>query len=148
MSIQDSSHRREQRARPATRRQPALRRGVAAVALWLVTTAGLSAAPLTLTALPSRLELSDATPSVAMTVHNDSKAAVIVRLQPMVWVSDPVIDHFEPTADVKSTPRVFALEPGATQQVRVDLIRSAGVESASKYQLSWQAVAAAAGPQS
>ena len=150
MTIQDSSHQASQRGRFARARriQPALRHGAAALALWLVSTAGVSAAPAALTTLPSRIELSDAMPSVAMTVHNDGTAAMIVRLQPMVWVTDPVIDHYAPTADVQSTPPVFTLEPGATQQVRVDLVRPSGMEYATKYQLTWQAVAAAAGPRS
>ena len=151
MTIQHSSHAtnpREHAAVRARRLQPALRHGVAALALWLVSTAMSCAAPLSLSALPSRIELSDRTPSVDVTMHNDGNAVIIVRLQPMVWVSDPVIDHYAPTADVQTTPPVFALQPGATQQVHVDLLRPAGAGRGATYQLSWQAAAGGADPRS
>ena len=151
MMLPDSSHasnRHEPRAVCTRRPQPALRCSLAAAALWLVSTTCASAAPAALTALPAQIELSDAMPSVAMKVHNDGNAVMIVRLQPMAWVTDPVIDHYAPTADVQSTPPVFTLAPGATQQVRIDLVRPSGADYATKYQLTWQAVSAAAEPRS
>src|SRR5512140_3166000 len=81
-------------------------RGLAAIILGLLCTGVLWAAPLSV--LPARVELSDATPSVQLTVRNDGARTMVVQMEAMVRARGAVAFAHEATGDVQAATRTDA----------------------------------------
>jgi len=102
--------------------------------------------PTPLSMSPARIDLSEKTPTVMVTVHNDDlRSAMLVRMQPMMWTQDGIAPHYELTPDVVAVPATFVVPAGATQTVEVDLLSAANLASGRNFQLFWQAQAEPAG---
>ena len=70
---------------------------------------------------PVRVSLSANQRIVALTVRNNGSAPLQVQAQPMRWLVQGEADQYETTDQLLVSPPLFALEPGATQIVRVGL---------------------------
>lgn len=70
---------------------------------------------------PVRVSLAASQRVIALTVRNNGSAPVRVQAQPMRWSAQGEADHYETTDQLLVSPPLFALEPGATQIVRVGL---------------------------
>ncbi len=70
---------------------------------------------------PVRVNLGADQRVVSLTVRNNGSAAVRVQAQPMRWLVQGEADQYETTDQLLVSPPLFALEPGATQIVRVGL---------------------------
>lgn len=70
---------------------------------------------------PVRVNLSADQRIVALTVRNNGSAPVRVQAQPMAWLVQGELDQYQATDQLLVSPPLFALEPGATQIVRVGL---------------------------
>lgn len=70
---------------------------------------------------PVRVHLGADQRVVALTVRNNGSAAVRVQAQPMRWSAQGEADQYDATDQLLVSPPLFALEPGATQIVRVGL---------------------------
>ena len=102
------------------------------------TQASLPPAPLSIA--PARIELSARTPTVVVTVHNDdTRRAMVVFLQPMIWTEDGIAPHYALTSDVIAKPATLTVAPGTTQAVQVELQSTAVNLSGQDFQLFWQA---------
>lgn len=153
----DANRNKERSAGRARRRGCLLGRAAAGLALAVVSLcaqgetqtilqgqASLRPAPLSMS--PARIELSGNAPTVMVTVHNDdTRSAMFVRMQPMMWTRDGIAPHYELTPDVVAQPATFVVAAGATQTVEVNLLSSANLLSGSDFKLFWQAQAEPAG---
>jgi fimbrial chaperone protein len=73
---------------------------------------------------PIRVELSSAQRSVALTVRNDGDQPTVVQAQLVAWSQVDNDDRLEPTTDVLASPPIFTVAPGASQVVRIALLRA------------------------
>jgi len=84
---------------------------------------------------PIRLYLSDATPSVAMTLENNGARASVVQMQLLAWETDGEQDSYLPTGELVASPPIATLQPGETQIVRVGLTRDVDPQRELAYRL-------------
>lgn len=131
---------------------PALGQRLAGIALCLVSLCAQGATdssnipaqvlvpPAPVSVYPARIELNARTPTVAVTVHNDnSRRAMVVVLQPMVWTEDGIAPHYALTSEVIAKPATFTVAPGTTQAVQVELQSTTVDLSGRDFELFWQA---------
>jgi fimbrial chaperone protein len=88
------------------------------------------------TVSPIRVDLSQARPSVALTVKNEvADEPLIVQLRTVAWSQDNGVDVHGPTTEVLATPPIFTVPPGGSQVVRIGLRRPPGPEREASYRL-------------
>jgi fimbrial chaperone protein len=90
----------------------------AVCAIGAASTSGAAAA--TFTVEPTQIFLSDRTPSVVMTLRNDSQETLRFELSVLKWHQSPTGEmQLEPTEDVVFFPALLTLGPGESRRVRV-----------------------------
>lgn len=72
---------------------------------------------------PVRVELSAQEKSAVIRVLNTGDETVTIQSQLLAWTQPDGIDQLIPTREVLVSPPIFKLKPGATQIVRVGLLR-------------------------
>lgn len=105
----------------------------AIAALLLLMAANIHAASFTVN--PVRIELSTAMPSAVLQVENTQPLPVTIQLSTMVWAQPAGKDELKPSRDIVATPQIFTLKPGATQIVRLGLLRKNDSEQEASYRL-------------
>jgi fimbrial chaperone protein len=73
---------------------------------------------------PIRIELSSAQRSVALTVRNDGDQPSVVQAQLVAWSQADNDDLLEQTTDILASPPIFTVAAGASQVVRIALLRA------------------------
>ncbi len=89
---------------------------------------------------PIRLVLSEATPTEAITVHNDGQAPTVVQVQALAWSQREGDDAYAATRDLIATPPIFTVSPVRPQTVRVGLRRKPDTVTELSYRLFFQEV--------
>jgi fimbrial chaperone protein len=89
---------------------------------------------------PLRLELSKATPNGALTIRNGGEKPVVLQVQPMAWSQAGGDELLDETREILATPAVFTLEPGASQLLRVAMLREVDPERELSYRVIVQEV--------
>lgn len=108
------------------------------VLAWLTFAALLWAANVhagSFTVNPVRIELSAATPSAVLQVENTQTLPVTIQLSTMAWSQPAGKDELKPSWDLLATPQIFTLKAGATQIVRIGLLRKFESEQEVSYRL-------------
>jgi fimbrial chaperone protein len=77
-----------------------------------------------LSVTPIRVELSSAQRSVALTVRNDGDQPTVVQAQLVAWSQVDNDDLLEQTTDILASPPIFTVAAGASQVVRIALLRA------------------------
>lgn len=97
---------------------------VAAACFWLLANLlPVSAKAGSFSVDPVRIELSPSAPTAVIHVQNTGSAPVTVQLSPMAWSQPDGKDRLLPTRELLATPQIFSLKPGATQLVRVGVLK-------------------------
>jgi fimbrial chaperone protein len=94
---------------------------------------------------PTRLDISSASRSAALTVRNQEREA-LVQAQVMLWEQVDGEDKLTPTRDLLVSPAVFTLGQDASQLVRVALRRAPDTTREQSYRLILQEVPQPANP--
>lgn len=94
----------------------------------------------TFTISPLRVDLSQATPTAALTVRNEEDAEVVIQVETLQWSQVDGQDALDPTRDLVASPLVFTLPPNGTQLVRVALRRTPDERRELSYRLVVQEV--------
>jgi fimbrial chaperone protein len=89
---------------------------------------------------PVRVELSSQQASDALSVLNNGGEPVVIQLQTVAWSQDRGRDVYQPSDDLVATPPIFTVQPGATQIVRVGLLRGVDETRELSYRLFLQEV--------
>lgn len=84
---------------------------------------------------PVRIVLSAATPSAVLQVENTQLLPVTIQLSTMAWAQPDGKDALRPSRDILATPQIFTLKPGATQIVRIGLLRKIDAEQEASYRV-------------
>jgi len=84
---------------------------------------------------PVRIQLSPSATSEVLHVTNSGKTDVTVQLHPMQWTQQEGEDQLKATHDLIVTPQIFNLKAGATQIIRIGLIKKIDSTSESAYRL-------------
>lgn len=72
---------------------------------------------------PVRVELTAQEKSAVIRVLNTGEETVTIQSQLLAWSQQDGNDHLIPTREVLVSPPIFKIKPGATQIVRVGLLR-------------------------
>lgn len=84
---------------------------------------------------PVRIVLSAAMPSAVLQVENTQPLPVTIQLSTMAWAQPDGKDELRPSRDILATPQIFTLKPGATQIVRIGLLRKIDAEQEASYRV-------------
>lgn len=95
---------------------------------------------------PIRVELSPQKASDALRVQNNGSEPVVVQLQAVAWLQENGEDIYQPSNDLVATPPIFTMQPGASQIIRVGLLRAADEKKELSYRLFLQEVPSAPKP--
>lgn len=114
--------------------QRTLGRGIFSFVCLLLSLSGASQAG-SFNVNPVRVELSAKERSAVLRVENNGDAAVTIQLQSMAWSQELGKDKLAATRDVIATPSIFKLKAGATQIVRVGMLRNADPQRELSYRL-------------
>lgn len=95
---------------------------------------------------PIRLVLSEATPTAAITIHNDGEQPTVVQVQAAAWTQREGNEAYASTRDLIATPPIFTVSPARAQTVRVGLRRKPDASNELAYRLFFQEVPNADGP--
>lgn len=91
-------------------------------------------------ATPVRLSLPSGATSSSLALENLGDQPVVVQASPMLWRQEGGRDVLTATQDILVSPPIFTIAPGATQTVRIGLMRPADPERELSYRLSLQEV--------
>lgn len=91
-------------------------------------------------ATPVRLSLPSGATSTSLALENLGDQPVVVQASPMLWRQEGGQDVLTATEDILVSPPIFTIPPGATQTVRVGLMRGADPERELTYRLSLREV--------
>jgi fimbrial chaperone protein len=89
---------------------------------------------------PIRIELSAQQASDALKVQNNGSEPVVVQLQTVEWSQENGLDVYQPSNDLVATPPIFTMQPGASQIIRVGLMRAVDDKKELSYRLFLQEV--------
>jgi fimbrial chaperone protein len=89
---------------------------------------------------PVRIELTSQRLTDALQVRNDGSGPVVIQLQIVAWSQENGRDIYQPSDGLMATPPIFTIEPGATQIIRVGLLRSVDEQKELSYRLFLQEV--------
>lgn len=105
--------------------------------VWLLalSVAAAQAAAASFVVNPVRVSLAASQQVVALTVSNNGSTPVRVQAQPMRWLAQGEADQYEATDLLLVSPPLFALEPGATQILRVGLRSPRAADREQSYRL-------------
>lgn len=95
---------------------------------------------------PVRVELSSQRSTEALSVRNSGSEAVVIQLKTVEWAQDGGRDVYHPSDDLVVTPPIFIVQPGATQIIRVGLLRGVDETRELSYRLFLQEVPSNRGP--
>lgn len=84
---------------------------------------------------PIRVELSENTPSAALTFTNKAPNARLFEVEVVSWQRINGADQYSPSRDLLANPPVFKVEAGAVQIIRVGLNKLAITETEQKYRI-------------
>jgi len=91
-------------------------------------------------ATPVRLSLPSGASSTSLALENLGGQPVVVQASPMLWRQEGGRDVLTATQDILVSPPIFTIAPGATQTVRIGLMRPADPTRELAYRLSLQEV--------
>lgn len=91
-------------------------------------------------ATPVRLGLPSGATSTSLALENLGDRPVVVQASPMLWRQEGGRDVLTATQEILVSPPIFTIAPGATQTVRVGLMRPADPSRELAYRLSLQEV--------
>ena len=108
----------------------------------LLLAAGLSGAAQagSFSANPVRLSLPAGATSTSLALTNQGNETVTIQTTVMGWSQDGGRDLLTPSQDLVVSPPIFKVAPGATQTVRIGLLRKADKERELTYRLFLQEV--------
>jgi fimbrial chaperone protein len=89
---------------------------------------------------PLRVELSSQHANDALEVRNNASEPVLIQLQTVAWSQENGRDVYQPSDDLVATPPIFTVQPGATQIIRVGLLRGVDEKKELSYRLFLQEV--------
>ena len=84
---------------------------------------------------PLRIELTAQEKSAVVRVQNTGDAPVTIQSQLLAWSQQDGKDYLTATREVLVSPPIFNLKPGATQIVRLGLLRQVDVNRELSYRL-------------
>ncbi len=84
---------------------------------------------------PVRVELSAAAPTAVLQVENIERSPITIQLSTMAWAQPAGNDELQPSRDILATPQIFTLKPGATQILRIGLMRKPDAAQELGYRL-------------
>ena len=84
---------------------------------------------------PVRIQLSPTSTSEVLHVTNSGKKDVTIQLQSLQWLQQDGEDQLKATRDLITTPQIFNLKAGATQIIRIGLVKKIDSTSESAYRL-------------
>lgn len=84
---------------------------------------------------PVRINLSDKLSTEILQVTNSGNADVTIQLQAMRWSQQDGEDQLTVTRDLIATPQIFNLKAGASQIIRVGLIKKLQLATEATYRL-------------
>jgi fimbrial chaperone protein len=84
---------------------------------------------------PVRITLSGTQRVAAITVHNDGAEPSVIQLQTLRWTQQAGKDTLAASTQILATPPIFTLQPGASQIVRVGLLRAPDAQRELTYRL-------------
>lgn len=97
---------------------------------WVAGAANAQAPGLSLS--PVRVDLSATRKADAITVVNTGVTRKALNIEVLRWTQVNGEDVYEPAADLRANPPRLVIEPGATQIVRVGLVRNAVLPDATE----------------
>ncbi|MGH3827755.1 MAG: fimbrial biogenesis chaperone, partial [Pseudonocardiaceae bacterium] len=84
---------------------------------------------------PVRVTLSAGHAVAALTVKNVGQEASVIQLETSRWTQQGGKDVLTPTREILATPPIFTLPPGASQILRVGLLRAPPAQGELTYRL-------------
>ncbi len=84
---------------------------------------------------PVRIYLSEKATTEILQVTNSGTADVTIQLQPMLWTQHEGEDQLKATRDLIATPQIFHLKAGASQIIRVGLVKKPVLKTEATYRL-------------
>jgi fimbrial chaperone protein len=84
---------------------------------------------------PVRVELSSQEKSSVLRVENNGQTTVTIQLHVVAWAQKDGKDLLTPTRELIATPPIFNLKPGATQLIRIGMLRKVDPEKELSYRL-------------
>lgn len=115
-----------------------LRHALAALLLAAAGAGGAQAG--SFSANPVRLNLPAGASSTSLALTNQGAETVTVQTTVMAWQQDAGRDVLTPSTDLVVSPPIFKVAPGATQTVRIGLLRAPDRERELTYRLFLQEV--------
>lgn len=95
---------------------------------------------------PVRVELTAQEKSAVIQVQNTGDAPVTIQSQLLAWSQQDGKDELTATRELLVSPPIFKLNPGATQIVRVGLMRQVDAQRELSYRLQMQEIPAPPAP--
>ncbi|MFZ3174145.1 MAG: fimbria/pilus periplasmic chaperone [Thiobacillus sp.] len=89
---------------------------------------------------PTRVTLTEKTPTAAITVVNQGTDLKVIQTELLRWTQEGGKDVHAPTRDLLANPPVFTVAPGKTQVIRVGLNRASSDTQELAYRLFLQEV--------
>lgn len=89
---------------------------------------------------PTRVTLTEKTPTAAITVVNQGTDLKVIQAELLRWTQEGGKDVHAPTRDLLANPPVFTVAPGKTQVIRVGLNRASSDTQELAYRLFLQEV--------
>ena len=114
------------------------RRLLCGAALLALTAVGVQAA--SFTATPVRLTLPPGANSTSLSLQNTADTPVLVQAELLAWSQHDGEDVLKPSQDLVVSPPIFTVAPGASQIVRVGLLRRPQSDREITYRLFLQEV--------
>ena len=84
---------------------------------------------------PVRVEVSSQEKSSVLRVENNGQTTVTIQLHVVAWAQKDGKDLLTPTRELIATPPIFNLKPGATQLIRIGMLRKVDPEKELSYRL-------------
>lgn len=89
---------------------------------------------------PIRIDLTESSPTAALTLENNGSAPMVVQLRLVRWTATGDEDIYDPSDDIVATPPIMTIRPGQPQIVRVGLSRSPEPAKELTYRLFFEEV--------
>jgi len=89
---------------------------------------------------PTRIELTAAKPTAAVTLKNESGDRLVIQNSIVAWTREGKEDRYTPTKDLIVTPPIATVAPGGSQVLRVGLRRPVDPRRGLAYRLFVQEV--------
>jgi fimbrial chaperone protein len=89
---------------------------------------------------PTRIELTAAKPTAAVTLKNEGGDKVVIQNSIVAWTREGKKDRYAPTKDLIVTPPIATVAPGGSQVLRIGLRRPVDPRRELAYRLFVQEI--------